>query len=372
MDSEDQLLWDMAKNCISILGFEDAVIYLVDENNQVLVQKAALGPKNPTGTEILNALQIPIGEGITGKVAQTGLPILISDTRNYPEYIQDDEFRLSELAVPILLDGKVIGVIDSENSEADYFSKQHLRILMAVSSIYSSHMARIRAEKKAKEEQKERWKIQQKATRLQIEAISAQLSPHFVFNSLNAIQHYILLEDKRSSLRFLSIFGKLLRYFLAQLHEESVTVSDEVQMLDWYLQLQELRYGDKLKYSIQVVRLEEFPQAKIPSIIVQSLIENLLEEQIHLSDGNIGIQISFELSFELVELNVLINKRIENEEFVQNSAYLKSLTPWQNYIRLINDIRPYRIESKIGPAKCPDGNENCKSVSIIFPNLFSS
>lgn len=89
MDSEDQLLWDMAKNCISILGFEDAVIYLVDENNQVLVQKAALGPKNPTGTEILNALQIPIGEGITGKVAQTGLPILISDTRNYPEYIQD-------------------------------------------------------------------------------------------------------------------------------------------------------------------------------------------------------------------------------------------------------------------------------------------
>ncbi|MFL0682051.1 MAG: histidine kinase [Algoriphagus aquaeductus] len=372
MDSEDQLLWDMAKNCISILGFEDAVIYLVDENNQVLVQKAALGPKNPTGTEILNALQIPIGEGITGKVAQTGLPILISDTRNYPEYIQDDEFRLSELAVPILLDGKVIGVIDSENSEADYFSKQHLRILMAVSSIYSSHMARIRAEKKAKEEQKERWKIQQKATRLQIEAISAQLSPHFVFNSLNAIQHYILLEDKRSSLRFLSIFGKLLRYFLAQLHEESVTVSDEVQMLDWYLQLQELRYGDKLKYSIQAVRLEEFPQAKIPSIIVQSLIENLLEEQIHLSDGNIGIQISFELSFELVELNVLINKRIENEEFVQNSAYLKSLTPWQDYIRLINDIRPYRIESKIGPAKCPDGNENCKSVSIIFPNLFSS
>lgn len=51
-------------------------------------------------------------------------------------------------------------------------------------------------------------------------------------------------------------------------------------MTDWYLQLQRLRYGEKLRYEVLSHGLKTHPSAKIPSIIVQSLIENLLEEQI--------------------------------------------------------------------------------------------
>jgi putative methionine-R-sulfoxide reductase with GAF domain len=369
MDSEEDILWDMVRNCISILGFEDAIVYLVDESGEYLVQKAALGPKNPEGKQLLNALKIKIGEGVTGRVAKSGLPLLIHDTRNETAYIQDDQFRLSEIAVPILLDGKVIGVIDSENSALSFFSEQHVRILLSVASIYAGQIARLRAEKKAKNEQFERWKIQQKATQLQIEAISAQLSPHFVFNSLNAIQHFILTEDKRSSLRFLGIFGKLLRYFLIQLNKESVMVAEEIQMIDWYLQLQRLRYGEKLRYKIISHSLKEHPQAKIPSIIVQSLIENLLEEQIHLSEGDLGIRIEFFLAKENVDLKVLINNKINNQTKVVNSEYLKSITPWEDYITLLNEIRPFEIKSEVGFQECPDEKESCKAVHIRFPNL---
>lgn len=369
MDSEEEILWDMARNCISILGFEDAVVYLLDESGEYLIQKAALGPKNPEGNQLLNALKIKIGKGVTGRVAESGLPMLISDTRNDPDYIQDDQFRLSEIAVPILLDGKVIGVIDSENSELDFFSEQHIRILLSVASIYAGQIARIRAEKKAKTEQFERWKIQQKATQLQIEAISAQLSPHFVFNSLNAIQHFIHTEDKRSSLRFLGIFGKLLRYFLMQLNKESVLVAEEIQMIDWYLQLQRLRYGEKLRYKVLSHGQKEYPQAKIPSIIVQSLIENLLEEQIHQSYGDLGIQIEFFLAKEKVDLKVLINNKVNNPKKSTSSEYLKSITPWEDNISLLNDIRPFEIKSKVGFQVCPDEKDECKSVLIQFPNL---
>ncbi|WP_332914005.1 GAF domain-containing protein [Algoriphagus boritolerans] len=150
MNSEEEVLWDMVRNCISILGFEDAVVYLVDESGEYLVQKAAFGPKNPEGNQILNVLKIKIGKGVTGRVAESGLPMLVSDTRNDPEYIEDDQLRLSEIAVPIMLDGKVIGVIDSENSEIGFFSDQHVRILLSVASIYAGQIARIRAEKKSK------------------------------------------------------------------------------------------------------------------------------------------------------------------------------------------------------------------------------
>ncbi|MDP2041438.1 MAG: histidine kinase [Algoriphagus sp.] len=369
MESEEEILWDMVRNCISILGFEDAVVYLLDESGEYLVQKAALGPKNPEGNQLLNAIKIPVGKGVTGKVAQTGLPLIVPDTRKEPAYIKDDQFRLSEITVPILLEGKVIGVIDSENSEIDFFTTQHVRILLSVASIYAGQIARIRAEKKAKAEQFERWKIQQKAARLQIEAISAQLSPHFVFNSLNAIQHYILTEDKRSSLRFLSIFGKLLRYFLLQLQKDSVLVSEEIQMIDWYLQLQSLRYGEKLRYNVISKGLMEYPQAKIPSIIVQSLIENLLEEQIHLSDGNLGIQIEFSLEKEKVNLKVLINNKVKAKGQNIDSDYFKSITSWQDYISLLNEIRPFEITSKVGLQTCPDEIDECKAVHIRFPNL---
>ncbi|MBN3582329.1 histidine kinase [Algoriphagus aestuarii] len=369
LETEDEILWDMVNNCISILGFEDAVVYLVDEKKVYLEQKAAIGPKNPRGKEIINALKIKIGEGITGQVAATGLPIIIEDTRNHPSYIQDDAFRLSEIAVPILLEGKVIGVIDSENSQANYFTNQHLKILLAVASIYAGRIAHLRALKTIKETEFERWKIQQKASRLQMEALSSQLSPHFVFNSLNAIQHYILLEDKRKSLRFLSVFGKLLRYFMSQIHEESVNVSQELQMLDWYLQLQKLRYETKLSYAISEGNLKDHLNAKIPAIIVQSLLENLLEEHISQSNGNSEIEISFHISPTEVKFNVLINYLLPESNSTNPSSYFKSLTPWEEFVKLLNEIRPFEIKSQVFEKSAPDSNSSLKSVQLIFPNL---
>ena len=369
LETEDEILWDMVNNCISILDFEDAVVYLVDESQDYLEQKAAIGPKNPNGKEIVNALKIKVGEGITGQVAASGLPIIIENTRNHPSYIQDDAFRLSEIAVPILLEGKVIGVIDSENSQPNYFTNQHLKILLAVASIYAGRIAHLRALKILKETEFERWKIQQKATRLQMEALSSQLSPHFVFNSLNAIQHYILLEDKRKSLRFLSVFGKLLRYFMSQIHEESVNVAQELQMLDWYLQLQKLRYGEKLSYSISEGNLKDHANARIPAIIVQSLLENLLEEHISQSNGHSEIEIGFHISTSEVKFNVLINYLHPESNSSNPSSYFKSLTPWEEFVKLLNEIRPFEIKSQVIEKSASDSNSSLKSVQLIFPNL---
>ncbi|SFU12996.1 GAF domain-containing protein [Algoriphagus locisalis] len=369
LETEEEILWDMVKNCISILDFEDAVVYLLDRTGKYLEQKAAIGPKNPEGQKILNPLRIKIGEGITGQVAFTGIPRLIADTRLEPNYIKDDVCRLSEIAVPILLMGKVIGVIDSENSQPDFFTNQHLKILLAVASIYAGRIAHIRALETIKESELERWKIKQKATRLQMEVLSAQLSPHFVFNSLNAIQHYILLEDKIKSLRFLSIFGKLLRYFMSQIHEESVLVQEELQMLDWYLQLQKLRYENKLIYKISSGNIKNHPQARIPAIIVQSLIENLLEENISKSDGNSKIELGFHISATEVKFNVTINNLSSLNHQAATSTYFKSLTPWQEYVSLLNEIRPFEIRSEVVEKTAQDKSSSLKSVKLIFPNL---
>ncbi len=142
----DEILWDVAKNCIGRLGFVDCVIYLLDEEKQLLVQKAAYGNKNPNDFEIYAPIDIPMGEGIVGHVAKLGSALLVEDTSKDSRYIADDETRLSELAVPLIYNNKLIGVIDSEHPEKNFFTQHHLDILNTISSLCANKVIRAMAE----------------------------------------------------------------------------------------------------------------------------------------------------------------------------------------------------------------------------------
>lgn len=138
----DDVFWDISKNCLSRLNFEDCVVYRYDDNRKMLIQKSAFGPKNPSGHAILQAIEIPLGSGIVGTVAQTLTAEIISDTRKDSRYIIDDKPRRSEIAVPIVMEGKLIGVIDSEHSKKGFYTKRHLRILQKIADICSKKITR--------------------------------------------------------------------------------------------------------------------------------------------------------------------------------------------------------------------------------------
>lgn len=150
LHTEEDILWEITRKCISVLGFVDCVIYLLDESTNKLVQRAAYGPKNPRGREILEPIEIGLGDGIVGAVGQTGRAELVADTRLDKRYIVDDAARHSEIAVPITIEGKVIGVIDSEHPNANFFTQEHLAILSSIASICANKIVRARAEQQLK------------------------------------------------------------------------------------------------------------------------------------------------------------------------------------------------------------------------------
>lgn len=133
--SVDEVLWLVAKNTVAKLDYYDCVIYLFDENREYLVQKASHGPKNPDENLVLNPIKIKNGEGIVGGVASSGVAEIISDTSLDDRYIIDDEVRFSEITVPIIHNNIVLGIIDSEHPDKDFFSKKDLELLMTVASI---------------------------------------------------------------------------------------------------------------------------------------------------------------------------------------------------------------------------------------------
>lgn len=147
----EDLLWEVIRNSVASLALDDIVIYLTDDSGKNLVQKAAYGDKNPIGNEILNPLTIPFGQGIVGNVAQTGIAEIIADTSLDERYLLDNKNRLSEIAVPIMLNGKVIGVINSEHQEKDFYNEKHLRILTTIANLIANRIDRILVEEKIKE-----------------------------------------------------------------------------------------------------------------------------------------------------------------------------------------------------------------------------
>ena len=139
--SLDEIFWLIADRAIAGIGFDDCVIYLIDRVTGELVQAAAYGPKSPEGRVIVDPITIPLGEGIVGSVASNLKPERIRDTRLDSRYILDDEFRLSELAVPIMLHGECIGVIDSENANVDFYNEKHEEILVTIASMAATKIS---------------------------------------------------------------------------------------------------------------------------------------------------------------------------------------------------------------------------------------
>jgi putative methionine-R-sulfoxide reductase with GAF domain len=360
-NSEEDILWDLAKNCISRLGFVDCVVYLLDEERGVLVQKAALGPKNPQRYEILNPIEIPLGQGITGTVAQTGQAERIPDTTRDPRYIVDDEARLSELCVPIKADEEVLGLIDSEHPEKGYFTDQHLRVLTAIASICANKLQRVRAEKQREE-------AQQLMNDLKARALRAQLSPHFVFNALNAIQHFITADEKKSAIKFLSLFSKLIRYHLNNYEKDVALLEKELDMLEWYLQLQQLRYEGRFAYFFDRSGLRDTPHHYIPSLVLSSLMEFAVEQSMFHQAGLSKLNLQVEVRKQSMLLMVLYGPlHLQNVSETHMVNYRDEFLPWDEQVRLLNRLKGYRIETNSEILPGEQEGEHRVRIELILP-----
>jgi len=130
-----QIAWEIVNNIAEYLDSKDCIIYLVDHEQNTMEQIAVYGEKLDDSNKIKNRLTINIGDGIVGTVAKTAKSEIINDTSKDKRYIVDDKIRLSEISVPILSQGKVIGVIDSEHKDKNYFTQEHVKTLNSIASL---------------------------------------------------------------------------------------------------------------------------------------------------------------------------------------------------------------------------------------------
>lgn len=271
-----ELLWDIAKNCISKLHFEDCVIYQLDENRNVLVQKAAYGPKNPVDFTIDAPIEIKAGEGIVGTVAVTGKAEIISNTSLDKRYIVDDRRRFSEITVPVIIEGKVVGVIDSEHHRKNFFNNRHLKILTTIATLCATQIQLVKMEEEKEKAAIELLHNKQKAMESRLQSLRLQMNPHFLFNALNSVQQMILANEEMVATRYLSRFSKLLRAILVHSDNETITLKEELEILNLYIELESIRFKDAFQYSIQCDESIDVEEVKVPTLLIQPFVENAI------------------------------------------------------------------------------------------------
>ncbi len=131
---------------------------------------------------------------------------------------------------------------------------------------------------------------------LEQQALKAQMNPHFIFNCLTAVQHFVNKEDMYSANMYLSNFARLIRKTLDLSGEQYISLDEEIAYLSDYIGMECLRFGDKFTYEIQVDRDVDTFEALVPPMLLQPIIENAIRHGLRNRVGNDGrLQIRFYL-----------------------------------------------------------------------------
>jgi ligand-binding sensor domain-containing protein len=119
-------------------------------------------------------------------------------------------------------------------------------------------------------------RINQQLSRLEIEALRSKMNPHFIFNSLNSIQHLILEKNEKGALDYLNRFSKLIRQVLERSADSKIKLKDEVEMLKHYIELESLRFDHPFQYQIEIEDQLETQNPEIPYLLLQPFVENAI------------------------------------------------------------------------------------------------
>ncbi len=135
---------------------------------------------------------------------------------------------------------------------------------------------------------------QQRRLNARMEVLRAQINPHFISNSLNAIEGFINLDQKQKAVKYLIHFSRLMRRVIHGAKDGLVSLAGEVQTLEHFLELEQLRFQDKLLYLIDIDEDIQPKRIEIPAMILQPYIENAIWQGIKPKKGKGIVKVTVE------------------------------------------------------------------------------
>ncbi|TDX87090.1 histidine kinase [Epilithonimonas xixisoli] len=174
---------------------------------------------------------------------------------------------------------------------------------------------------------RQRRVVQEKEKLLnQQQLLRTQMEPHFIFNTLSALQSFVRLDKKEEAIKYLNQFSRLLRSSMELSRENLVPLGEEMEALNNYLSLQQMRFEDAFTYEVIRPEGEDTCGIMVPPMLLQPYVENAILHGIDLSDGSAHIKIQFFLKDGILHANITDSGKNETNETVKITARYQALS----------------------------------------------
>ncbi len=216
---------------------------------------------------------------------------------------------------------------------------------------------------------KRQQEIKKNLETYQYQALNKQMNPHFIFNSLNSIQNYILQNDVKNSNKYLTKFSQLMRMVLNNTQSHTITINKEIEALILYLELEQIRFKNRFEYKINIEKNLDIYTYKIPPLLLQPFVENAIWHGLmnmpadYKGKITINIKRKYEfIIFEIIDNGIGRKKSGEiNSQKTTNSLGTKIN---KNRAELFNEIFDLKIQIKYVDLLNAEGNSKGTRVVI--------
>ncbi len=253
--------------------------------------------------------------------------------------------------------------------------------LLGLGSIYLIHRTRLKevrlrneiAAEKIEKQQKEA-EFQRKLGDISLSALRSQMNPHFIFNCLNSIKLYTTQNDTTAATEYLSKFSKLIRLVMENSRNDRITLRSELDALQLYIEMEVMRFKEKLAYTINVNDNVETDYIEIPPLLLQPYVENAIWHGLMHKEagGRIDINVSMQKNESLLEISIVDNgigrarsAELRSKTATKHKSYGMKVT--SERIALINQI--YRTGANVAIHDLIDaeGQPGGTEVTIQIP-----
>ena len=167
--------------------------------------------------------------------------------------------------------------------------------MLAITTVFIYFKLKLQKTKKENLLKTQKMEMEQELQRSKLASIKSQMNPHFFFNALNTIQSYIYSNDKLEAANYLNQFSDLTRMILDMSNKDLISLSDELKALKLYLELEALRFEEKLYFTLDVAENVPVDFHWLPPMLIQPYIENAIKHGLLHSKNNWQLLIKFSL-----------------------------------------------------------------------------
>ncbi len=217
-----------------------------------------------------------------------------------------------------------------------------------------------------------RMKTQQNSMELEQRLLRSQMNPHFIFNSLSVIQGYIFKDSAKEAASYLSNFGKLMRNILENSREEYVMLDKELETLNHYLELQNLRHGGKINYKIDISENLSSDSISVPPMLAQPFIENSIKHGMK-ENGKVSISVEYQKNENKMKLiieddGIGINKSQDKNIKLEKHKSL-SISITEGRLQLLSKRTKKKYKLNIIDIGEKSGNQTGTKIEVELPYL---